>query len=188
MKGGLMINRRLKISPLVEKQLLALNQTNCEKLRTILNNLTDDPALISDSQALAPDGSGLYMRWLVDDICLIFSLDDSTLSCENLIDGKTVEIYHDTMSRARLFASQTEEEKKNYALAQQIDQEVKDNPQSLYAGKCIGLLDGKVVTVNDTIVDVCKALERIAPDPRRGMIHEVGVGDDVMIDYIWEIN
>jgi mRNA-degrading endonuclease RelE of RelBE toxin-antitoxin system len=182
------MEKQLKISPLVEKQLLALNPLDREKLQARLNELTNTPDLVSDSRPFAPDGSGLYMRWLVDDICLIFSLDDSTFACENLIDGKTVEVYHDTVSRARLFANQTEEQKKNMILARQIDQDVKDNPQSPYAGKWVGLLGGKVATVNDTIEDVCKALERIAPEPHRGMIHEVGTYDDVTIDYIWEIN
>jgi hypothetical protein len=83
--------------------------------------------------------------------------------------------------------TQTEEQKRNEALARQINQEARNNPQSPYAGKCVGLLDGKVVAVMDTLDEVFEALAKIEPDPRRGMIVEVGANYDETV-YIWRID
>jgi mRNA-degrading endonuclease RelE of RelBE toxin-antitoxin system len=182
-----MMKRVLKISPLVEKQLLALNQTDREKLKTILDELINNPTLISDSQPLAPDVSGLYMRWLEGDICLIFTLDDSTLSCEVLMTQHLCETYQITLSEAKYFASLTDEQKKNEATAQQINHEARSNPQSPYAGKYVGLLDGKVVAVADTLDEVVDALAEIDPDPERGMVFDASA-DYNQTDYIWRID
>jgi hypothetical protein len=73
----------------------------------------------------------------------------------------------------------------NSKLADEINAETLSNPQSPYAGKLVGLVDGKVVIVAEDLDEVCDALERIEPDPARTFIVETGV-DDSKIEYIWE--
>ena len=82
--------------------------------------------------------------------------------------------------------TQAEEQKQDEALARQINQDARTNPQSPYAGKYVGLLDGQVVAVTDTLDEVVEALVKIAPDPRRGMIVEAGAEYDKTV-YIWRI-
>jgi len=81
----------------------------------------------------------------------------------------------------------TEEQKQDEALARQINQDALTNPQSPYAGKYVGILDGKVVAVMDTLDEVVDALAKIEPDPKRGMILEASVDYD-QPEYIWRIN
>lgn len=60
-----------------------------------------------------------------------------------------------------------EEREQARLLGSQINHEARSNPNSLYAGKVVGILRGKVVAVADTLDDVAELLERLEPDPER---------------------
>jgi hypothetical protein len=91
------MKRTLEITPLVEMQLLTIrDDAERERLLTSFNNLARDPNLLTDSKPLSPtepDGSGLYMRWLDRDICLVFAVKGSTLSLKDQIHRDTIEAY-----------------------------------------------------------------------------------------------
>ncbi|MBI1926610.1 hypothetical protein HYR99_20505 [Candidatus Poribacteria bacterium] len=91
------MERTLEITPLVEMQLLTIrNEAEREKLLALFNRLARDPNLLTDSKPLSPtepDGSGLYMRWLDGDICLIFTVEGSTISLKDQIHRETIEAY-----------------------------------------------------------------------------------------------
>ena len=55
----------------------------------------------------------------------------------------------------------------NERLAQQIRREAKDNPDSPYANRFVGLANGKVVVVADSLNDLSKRLRKIEPDPEK---------------------
>lgn len=73
----------------------------------------------------------------------------------------------------------------NRELANQIDQEVRANPEHPYTAKFIGLANGKVVTVADNLDDVCLSLEQIEPDNTKTYVLETNANySDV--EEIWE--
>ena len=82
--------------------------------------------------------------------------------------------------------TQTEEQKRNEALACQINQEALNNPQSPYAGKCVGILSGKAVVVVDTLDEAVEAMAKIEPNRNRGIIIEASI-DYNQTEYIWRI-
>jgi hypothetical protein len=63
-------------------------------------------------------------------------------------------------------------------LAKAINREARANPDSPYAGKYVGILDGKVVAVCDDLKSVVDALHAIDPDPRRGLFIEASADYD----------
>ena len=71
----------------------------------------------------------------------------------------------------------------NRELADKLDKEVKANPQHPYTGKFVGIANGKVVTVADTLDDVCHSLEQIEPDNLRTYVLETGL-DYSQIQYV----
>lgn len=74
----------------------------------------------------------------------------------------------------------------NRALAEQINQEARANPASLYAGKYVGLANGKVVAVADTLNEALSLLEQIEPDRTRRYCVEAS-RDYSKVEYIWEM-
>ena len=72
----------------------------------------------------------------------------------------------------------------NQALAQSINQEARTNPQSPYAGKFVGIANGKVVVVADTLDEMSEVLDRVEPNPRNTFGVEAGVDYDEP-QYIW---
>ncbi|MCE9534643.1 MAG: hypothetical protein K8T89_26510 [Planctomycetes bacterium] len=60
----------------------------------------------------------------------------------------------------------------NSDLADQINAEALANPQSPYAGKYVGIANGKVVVISKEMDEVCDVLERIERDPTRTFIVE----------------
>lgn len=91
------MERTLEITPLVEMQLLTIrDDVERERLLTSFNNLARDPNLLTDSKPLSPiepDGSGLYMRWLDGDICLVFTVEGATISLKDQIHRETIKAY-----------------------------------------------------------------------------------------------
>jgi Family of unknown function (DUF5678) len=72
----------------------------------------------------------------------------------------------------------------NRELANQIDSEVRDNPLHPYKGKIVGIANGKVVTVGDTLDEVCDSLRTIEPDNMKTYVLETGL-DYSQTEYIW---
>ncbi len=73
----------------------------------------------------------------------------------------------------------------NRQVAEQIDKEVRDNPQHPYKGKFVGIANGKVVTVADTFEEGLRLLRQAEPDNTRGYLLETGA-DYSETEYIWE--
>ena len=52
-------------------------------------------------------------------------------------------------------------------LAQQINEEARRDPRSPYANKFVGLANGQVVVVADSLDEMARRLRQIEPDPRK---------------------
>src|SRR4051794_15418091 len=79
----------------------------------------------------------------------------------------------------------TETQKRNSELADKINQEALANPQSPYAGKFVGIANGEVVAVADTLDAVSRALRELEPDSTRCFIVEAS-RDYGVVEEIWE--
>jgi len=66
------------------------------------------------------------------------------------------------------------EQELNQQVAEQICDAGQWNGQPFHAGKCVALLDGKVVAAADDIASVLKVLRSLDANPNRGMVFEVG--------------
>lgn len=73
----------------------------------------------------------------------------------------------------------------NSEVAERIQQEVRANPASPYAGKFVGIANGKVVTVGDSFEEGLRLLREAEPDNTRAYLLEVGA-DYSEMEYIWE--
>ena len=62
----------------------------------------------------------------------------------------------------------------NQQVAEQICNSPGWNGKAFRSGECVALLDGKVVAVADDLDAALRALRVIEPNPRRGMVFEVG--------------
>jgi len=60
-----------------------------------------------------------------------------------------------------------EVQKANRQLAQQINDEARNDPRSPYAGKFVGIANGRVAVVTDDPESLFYRLREIEPDPRR---------------------
>jgi peptide subunit release factor RF-3 len=73
----------------------------------------------------------------------------------------------------------------NTEVAERINQEAKANPDSPYAGKYVGIANGKVVTVGDSFEEGLRLLRQAEPDNTRAYLLEVGA-DYSETEFIWE--
>lgn len=73
----------------------------------------------------------------------------------------------------------------NAALVEKINREALADPKSQYAGKWVGVANGKVVAVANSLDEVTKELERIEPDRARARIIEAS-RDYSVVEYVWE--
>jgi hypothetical protein len=55
----------------------------------------------------------------------------------------------------------------NQALAEKINKEARSNPNSLYAGKFVGIVNGQVVIVTENLDELGRCLREAEPDGRR---------------------
>jgi len=62
----------------------------------------------------------------------------------------------------------------NLRIAESISAEFAWNGQTFREGDYVALLDGKVVAVADNPDEAISALRALDPDPKRGMVIEVG--------------
>jgi len=74
----------------------------------------------------------------------------------------------------------------NEPLFRKINREARSIPQSLYAGKWIALLRGRVVAIADTMEEAVQKLRKIEPDRFKGLVFEAS-GDYETVDYILEV-
>jgi hypothetical protein len=74
----------------------------------------------------------------------------------------------------------------NERLARQINQEARRDPNSPYAGKLVGIANGRVVVVADTWRDVVERLRQVEPDPTKCYCIEAGA-DYERVEEIWRL-
>jgi hypothetical protein len=73
---------------------------------------------------------------------------------------------------------------RNRELARTINEEARRDPQSPYVGKWVGIANGQVVVVADTLSEMAKELRQIEPDPQRIFGVEAS-RDYTKVIYIW---
>src|SRR5437588_8177777 len=74
----------------------------------------------------------------------------------------------------------------NERLARQINQQARQDPQSPYAGKLVGIANGQVVVVADTWREVAERLRQVEPDPARCRCIEASADYD-RVEEIWRV-
>jgi hypothetical protein len=79
-----------------------------------------------------------------------------------------------------------EEQKQNEELARQINREARADPSSPYAGKWVGLLNGQVVVVADTLEEAVTRLSDIEPEKFKGTVFEASADYDT-VEEIWRL-
>jgi hypothetical protein len=72
----------------------------------------------------------------------------------------------------------------NEQLARQINQEARENPNSPYAHKYVGIVDGKVVLVANSLREADLGLDEIQTDPARCYIVDASADYDT-VQEIW---
>ncbi len=77
-------------------------------------------------------------------------------------------------------------QQRNRELAEQINREALSDPGSPYNGKFVGLANGKVVVVADSLDEMSKRLRQVEPDPQRTFGIEAS-RDYTVVEYIWGI-
>jgi ssDNA-binding replication factor A large subunit len=82
-------------------------------------------------------------------------------------------------------ASATDTFELNCALAEKINQEARANPHSPYAGKYVGLANGQVVVVSESLDEIDKVLRQIEPDSSKTFCVEAS-RDYSAVEYVWE--
>ena len=73
--------------------------------------------------------------------------------------------------------------KENNALADRINREARSNPSSPYAGEYVGIANGKVAVVADTLTEAVRHLQEIERDRNRATILEASADYD-KVQYI----
>ena len=74
----------------------------------------------------------------------------------------------------------------NEHLARQINQEARQDPQSPYVGKLVGIANGQVVVVADSWREVLERLRQVEPDPARCRCIEASADYD-RVEEIWRV-
>ena len=76
---------------------------------------------------------------------------------------------------------------RNRELAERINREALSDPASHFNGKFVGLANGQVVVVADSLDEMSKRLRQVEPDPQRTFGIEAGV-DYGEVQEIWEVH
>lgn len=74
----------------------------------------------------------------------------------------------------------------NERLARQINQQARQNPNSPYAGKFVGIVDGQVVVVADSLRAAMQRLRQLEPDPAKCFCLDASA-DYEQVDEIWRL-
>jgi ubiquinone biosynthesis protein UbiJ len=77
-------------------------------------------------------------------------------------------------------------QKLNAELAQRINEEARRNPDSPYANKFVGLVNGQVVVIADDADELSRRLREIEADPRKCFCVEAS-RDYTEVYEIWEL-
>jgi hypothetical protein len=72
----------------------------------------------------------------------------------------------------------------NRELARSINEEARRNPESPYANKFVGIVNGRVVVVADTLDELARCLRQIEPDPTKTCWVEASQDYDT-VEEIW---
>lgn len=75
----------------------------------------------------------------------------------------------------------------NRELAEQVNAEARQNPDSRYAGKFVGIANGQVVVVADSWREVSRRLREIEPDPGRCCCIEASA-DYEAVHEVWSVS
>ena len=75
----------------------------------------------------------------------------------------------------------------NRDLADKLIEDAKQNPQSVYMGKFVGIANGQIVVVADDLDELCRGLDLVEPDPSKTFWIEVGQDYDKVYE-IWEVS
>jgi hypothetical protein len=78
-------------------------------------------------------------------------------------------------------------QERNRKLARQINQEALRDPQSPYAGKFVGIANGQVVVVADTLDEMARRLRQIEPNPAQTQSVEASLDYGEVIE-IWSMS
>jgi hypothetical protein len=74
----------------------------------------------------------------------------------------------------------------NRELARKINEEARQNPQSPYANKFVGIANGRVVVVADNFDEMIRRLRQAEPDPTKTLGVEAS-RDYNVVEEIWEL-
>ena len=74
----------------------------------------------------------------------------------------------------------------NRDLADKLVEEAKQNPQSPYIGKFVGIANGQIVAVADELDEVARRLDQVEPDSSKTFFVEVGQDYDKVYE-IWGV-
>ncbi|HEV7225830.1 MAG TPA: hypothetical protein VGN42_24200 [Pirellulales bacterium] len=72
----------------------------------------------------------------------------------------------------------------NRDLADKLVNEARNNPEFIYAGKFVGIVNGQVVVVADDWDELVRRLRAIEPDPAKTFGVEIGRDYDI-VEKIW---
>ncbi len=72
----------------------------------------------------------------------------------------------------------------NRALAERINREARQNAESQYAGKFVGIAQGQVAVVADTLREALQGLRQVEPDPAKCCCIEASYDYD-QVHEIW---
>ena len=75
-------------------------------------------------------------------------------------------------------------QQKNQELARRINEEARTNPSSPYAGKFVGIVNGKVMVVADNWPNLSRQLRQLEPDPTKCFCIEASA-DYETVHEIW---
>ncbi len=78
-------------------------------------------------------------------------------------------------------------QQRNRELAERINREALSDPTSSYNGKFVGLANGEVVVVADSLDEMVQGIRQVEPDPQRTFGIEAGV-DYKEVEEIWEVH
>jgi hypothetical protein len=75
----------------------------------------------------------------------------------------------------------------NQQVGRKINEEARNNPQSPYANKWVGIANGQVVVVDDDFERMIRRLQQIEPDrSKTGWIE--ASRDYTVVEYIWRLH
>ncbi len=74
----------------------------------------------------------------------------------------------------------------NRELARKINEEARQNPQSPYANKYVGIANGRVVVVADDLDSMVRRLRQLEPDPTKTFGLEANE-DPNEVHHVWRV-